>query len=71
MANVNLSAHAYWSPDPTLRSYLNYGAAISEVSLIQIEITTLNENFGRLELRFFSVVTFDLEIGLMNIVGGS
>ncbi|TVU44680.1 hypothetical protein EJB05_04129, partial [Eragrostis curvula] len=33
MANVNLSAHAYWSPDPTFTSYLNYGAAISEVEV--------------------------------------
>ncbi|ONM10126.1 aldehyde oxidase4 [Zea mays] len=35
MASVNLSAHAYWTPDPTFRSYLNYGAGISEVPLIQ------------------------------------
>ncbi|KAK3149113.1 hypothetical protein QOZ80_3AG0213140 [Eleusine coracana subsp. coracana] len=33
MANVNLSAHAYWTPDPTFTSYLNYGAAISEVEV--------------------------------------
>ncbi|CAN6314928.1 unnamed protein product [Urochloa humidicola] len=33
MASVNLSAHAYWSPDPTFTSYLNYGAAISEVEV--------------------------------------
>jgi hypothetical protein len=32
MASVNLSAHAYWTPDPTFTSYLNYGAGISEVS---------------------------------------
>ena len=31
MASVNLSAHAYWTPDPTFTSYLNYGAGISEV----------------------------------------
>jgi hypothetical protein len=62
MANVNLSAHAYWSPDPTFRRYLNYGAAVSEVSLIQIEITTLNANFGWLEIRFFSIVTFDWKL---------
>jgi hypothetical protein len=39
--SVNLSAQAYWTPDPSFTSYLNYGAAISEVSLIQIAITTL------------------------------
>ncbi|CAN6303248.1 unnamed protein product [Urochloa humidicola] len=33
MASVNLSAHAYWTPDPTFTSYLNYGAAISEVEI--------------------------------------
>ncbi|CAN6291585.1 unnamed protein product [Urochloa humidicola] len=33
MASVNLSAHAYWTPDPTFTSYLNYGAAISEVEV--------------------------------------
>jgi len=33
MASVNLSAHAYWTPDPTFRSYLNYGAGISEVEI--------------------------------------
>ena len=38
MANVNLSAHAYWTPDATFTSYLNYGAAISEVHLFQITI---------------------------------
>jgi indole-3-acetaldehyde oxidase len=38
MANVNLSAHAYWTPDASFTSYLNYGAAISEVSLFQITI---------------------------------
>ncbi|PUZ36662.1 hypothetical protein GQ55_9G056100 [Panicum hallii var. hallii] len=32
-ASVNLSAHAYWTPDPSFRSYLNYGAAISEVEV--------------------------------------
>ncbi|RLN16946.1 indole-3-acetaldehyde oxidase [Panicum miliaceum] len=32
-ASVNLSAHAYWTPDPSFRSYLNYGAAISEVEI--------------------------------------
>ncbi|XP_051179380.1 indole-3-acetaldehyde oxidase isoform X2 [Lolium perenne] len=31
--NVNLSAHAYWLPDPTFTSYLNYGAAVSEVEV--------------------------------------
>ncbi|ONM10084.1 aldehyde oxidase3 [Zea mays] len=31
MASVNLSAHAYWNP--TSRSYLNYGAGISEVEV--------------------------------------
>ncbi|KAJ1293275.1 hypothetical protein BS78_01G055100 [Paspalum vaginatum] len=33
MESVNLSAHAYWTPDPTFTSYLNYGAAISEVEI--------------------------------------
>ncbi|CAD6206971.1 unnamed protein product [Miscanthus lutarioriparius] len=33
MVNVNLSAHAYWTPDATFTSYLNYGAAISEVEV--------------------------------------
>ncbi|KAK3145846.1 hypothetical protein QOZ80_3BG0258290 [Eleusine coracana subsp. coracana] len=32
-ASVNLSAHAYWSPDPAFSSYLNYGAAFSEVEV--------------------------------------
>ncbi|WVZ60834.1 hypothetical protein U9M48_010804 [Paspalum notatum var. saurae] len=33
MASVNLSAHAYWTPDPSFTNYLNYGAAISEVEV--------------------------------------
>ena len=33
-----LSAQAYWTPDATFTSYLNYGAAISEVHLFQITI---------------------------------
>ncbi|XP_062212643.1 indole-3-acetaldehyde oxidase [Phragmites australis] len=33
MASVNLSAQAYWTPDPTFGSYLNYGAGISEVEV--------------------------------------
>ncbi|CAN6297514.1 unnamed protein product [Urochloa humidicola] len=33
MASVNLSAHSYWTPDPTFTSYLNYGAGISEVEI--------------------------------------
>ncbi|RCV40527.1 hypothetical protein SETIT_9G061500v2 [Setaria italica] len=33
MASVNLSAQAYWTPDPSFTSYLNYGAAISEVEV--------------------------------------
>ncbi|CAM0902992.1 unnamed protein product [Alopecurus aequalis] len=33
MASVNLSAQAYWTPDPTSASYLNYGAAVSEVEV--------------------------------------
>ncbi|CAL4936383.1 unnamed protein product [Urochloa decumbens] len=33
MASVNLSAQAYWTPDPSFMSYLNYGAAISEVEI--------------------------------------
>nr|CAB3492938.1 unnamed protein product [Digitaria exilis] len=33
MVSVNLSAQAYWTPDPSFTSYLNYGAAISEVEV--------------------------------------
>ncbi|TVU44661.1 hypothetical protein EJB05_04108, partial [Eragrostis curvula] len=33
MASINLSAQAYWTPDPTFTGYLNYGAAISEVEV--------------------------------------
>ncbi|KAJ1696470.1 hypothetical protein LUZ63_004982 [Rhynchospora breviuscula] len=33
MANVNLSASAYWVPSITSMCYLNYGAAISEVEV--------------------------------------
>uniref|UniRef100_J3N0T9 Aldehyde oxidase/xanthine dehydrogenase a/b hammerhead domain-containing protein n=1 Tax=Oryza brachyantha TaxID=4533 RepID=J3N0T9_ORYBR len=33
MASVKLTEHAYWTPDPTSTSYLNYGAAISEVEV--------------------------------------
>ncbi|KAF8659334.1 hypothetical protein HU200_058537 [Digitaria exilis] len=33
MASVNLSAQVYWTPDPSFTSYLNYGAAISEVEV--------------------------------------
>ncbi|CAL4927748.1 unnamed protein product [Urochloa decumbens] len=33
MASVNLTAQAYWTPDPSFMSYLNYGAAISEVEI--------------------------------------
>ncbi|KAL6893928.1 hypothetical protein ACP4OV_008026 [Aristida adscensionis] len=33
MASVNLTAHTYWTPNPTFKSYLNYGAAISEVEV--------------------------------------
>ncbi|GJM96866.1 hypothetical protein PR202_ga13738 [Eleusine coracana subsp. coracana] len=33
MVSVNLSAQAYWTPDPTFTGYLNYGAAISEVEI--------------------------------------
>lgn len=40
MASVNLSAQAYWTPDPSFKSYLNYGAGTSEVSLIQNTILT-------------------------------
>uniref|UniRef100_A0A0E0P2C4 aldehyde oxidase n=1 Tax=Oryza rufipogon TaxID=4529 RepID=A0A0E0P2C4_ORYRU len=29
MASVKLTEHAYWTPDPTFTSYLNYGAAIT------------------------------------------
>ncbi|KAF8659336.1 hypothetical protein HU200_058539 [Digitaria exilis] len=33
MANVSLSVQAYWTPDVTFTSYLNYGAAVSEVEV--------------------------------------
>ncbi|CAN6286573.1 unnamed protein product [Urochloa humidicola] len=33
MASVNLAVHAYWTPDQNFTSYLNYGAAISEVEV--------------------------------------
>uniref|UniRef100_A0A0D9W002 aldehyde oxidase n=1 Tax=Leersia perrieri TaxID=77586 RepID=A0A0D9W002_9ORYZ len=33
MASVQLTEHAYWTPDPTFITYLNYGAAISEVEV--------------------------------------
>ncbi|KAF7061382.1 hypothetical protein CFC21_068080 [Triticum aestivum] len=33
MASVNLSAHAFWTPDPAFVKYLNYGAAVSEVEI--------------------------------------
>ncbi|VAI37747.1 unnamed protein product [Triticum turgidum subsp. durum] len=33
MASVNLSAHAYWKPDPAFVKYINYGAAVSEVEI--------------------------------------
>lgn len=33
MASVNLSAQAYWTPDPAFTNYLNYGAAVSEVEV--------------------------------------
>ncbi|KQK12817.1 probable aldehyde oxidase 2 isoform X2 [Brachypodium distachyon] len=33
MASVNLAAHAYWKPDPSFVSYLNYGAGVSEVEV--------------------------------------
>lgn len=57
MASVNLSAQAYWTPDPSFTSYLNYGAAISEVSLIQIAVKTLqmqlpSQIVGRLQIHF-------------------
>ncbi|KAG8098491.1 hypothetical protein GUJ93_ZPchr0013g34901 [Zizania palustris] len=32
-ASVNLTEHAYWTPDPTFKKYLNYGSAISEVEV--------------------------------------
>ncbi|XP_047092752.1 indole-3-acetaldehyde oxidase-like [Lolium rigidum] len=33
MASVNLSAHAYWTPDPAFVKYINYGAGVSEVEI--------------------------------------
>ncbi|VAI37771.1 unnamed protein product [Triticum turgidum subsp. durum] len=33
MASVNLSAQAYWTPDPAFVKYINYGAAVSEVEI--------------------------------------
>ncbi|VAI22982.1 unnamed protein product [Triticum turgidum subsp. durum] len=33
MASVNLSAHAFWTPDPAFVRYVNYGAAVSEVEI--------------------------------------
>uniref|UniRef100_I1QSH6 aldehyde oxidase n=1 Tax=Oryza glaberrima TaxID=4538 RepID=I1QSH6_ORYGL len=33
MASVKLTEHAYWTPDPTFTSYMNYGAATSEVEV--------------------------------------
>ncbi|KAK1604793.1 hypothetical protein QYE76_028466 [Lolium multiflorum] len=33
MASVNLSAHAYWTPDPAFLKYINYGAGVSEVEI--------------------------------------
>ncbi|VAI37750.1 unnamed protein product [Triticum turgidum subsp. durum] len=33
MASVNLSAHAFWKPDPAFVKYINYGAAVSEVEI--------------------------------------
>ncbi|NP_001105308.1 indole-3-acetaldehyde oxidase [Zea mays] len=33
MASVNLSAQPYWTPDPSFKSYLNYGAGTSEVEV--------------------------------------
>jgi len=33
MASVNLTAHAYWTPDPAFVKYLNYGAGVSEVEI--------------------------------------
>uniref|UniRef100_A0A8R7Q0G5 FAD-binding PCMH-type domain-containing protein n=4 Tax=Triticum TaxID=4564 RepID=A0A8R7Q0G5_TRIUA len=33
MESVNLSAHAYWTPDPAFVKYLNYGAGVSEVEI--------------------------------------
>ena len=58
MASVKLTEHAYWTPDPTFTSYLNYGAAISEVhtkdTLIQITTEALKmhlqSQFAELDL---------------------
>jgi len=33
MASANLTAHAYWTPDPAFVKYLNYGAGVSEVEI--------------------------------------
>lgn len=39
MENVNLSASEFWTPDQTSSSYLNYGAAISEVHFMEFGVT--------------------------------
>lgn len=64
MASVNLSAHAYWTPDPTFTSYLNYGAGTSEVPLIQIAqkstaSTVSKPNWWRLQLKLYLMLTRD------------
>ena len=40
MASVNLSAHAYWTPDPAFVNCINYGAGVSEVEVDVLTGTT-------------------------------
>ncbi|KAL5217983.1 hypothetical protein ABZP36_018667 [Zizania latifolia] len=40
---VKLTEHAYWTPDPTFKSYLNYGAAI-KVDVLTGETTILRSD---------------------------
>lgn len=45
MENVNLSASAYWVPSIASMSYLNYGAAVSEVFFSIHTLTNLQLKF--------------------------
>ncbi|KAF0930274.1 hypothetical protein E2562_031883 [Oryza meyeriana var. granulata] len=53
MASVQLMEHAYWTPDPTFTSYLNYGAAISEV---EVDVLTGATTILRSDLVYITVV---------------
>lgn len=61
MANVNLSASAYWVPSMASMSYLNYGAAVSEVCF-SIHTFTVNWYFSSLTclVELPSTITFGL-----------